>query len=1065
MSRSALHGTLAARVPAIGVAIAFFLVAGSAHAQQGSTAIVVGVVQDQSHAAIPGATVTLAHLDTTTTTEVITDERGQYRTPPLRIGRYEVNIELQGFRRFQQKDVVLNIGDVRTVNASLELGELSEQITVSASVPLLSMADSTVGTVITNQQIKDLPLNGRDYLQLAALSSGTGPSNGVGISVGGQNGAQVAFLLDGQDNNNQQIAIRDQKEVIKPSVDAIQEFKVVTNGYSAEYGRSSSGVVSVALKSGTNTLSGAVYDFFRDDALDAKDFFATEKQPFRRNQYGSAVGFPLLVNKTFFFGDFEVGTIRNSSPTISTLPSAALRAGQFASTVRDPLTGLPFPGNQIPASRIDPIAAKVLGFVPLPQTGAAANNFIYNSPRNQDARKGDVRVDQVLSGNQNLYVRYSYQGTEDGLSPPLPPDAQGNIYTGGGAETSTSKAWVGVHNQVWSPKLLSSIRVGANSIAWASEIPDQALRGIGIPGVAEVEPGFSQVQITGYPSWGVTNTPNYDTSRNRQVSGDITWSQGTHTVKTGVQLNWLETSFLSSQRSSGRFNFNGQYTGNPFGDFLLGYASGASLSKWAELEFASRYTHFFVQDDWRITPRLTINAGVRYELSPPPLEANDRIVNFDMDTDPLHPRLVVAGEEGNDYASRALQAVNYKQIAPRVGFAYSLPGEKTVVRGGWGVFYSNMITVGGMSSMEINPPNHLRIELSTDRAVPSIFLNQGFAANALTPQFARNVTLVSQDRSDKIPTAQQWNVNVQRELPGAVVIDIGYNGNRLYNDWRSIDGNPAPPGAGDINARRQFTSTLVPGTTDAITLANVVRIQKDGWLRYHGLQTKIEKRYSKGVSVLGAYTWSKTVGVSYPPGGANNVYQTPLDLEAEEAVAENDRRHYFVASGIYEIPFGRDTTQAASGGKRIALAVLGGWSISPILSISSGAPLNLTVNGNPSNTGQSDRPNVVGDWQLENPTVEQWFNTSAFVANDRYTYGNATRNLLRGPGTFNLDLALRKAFPISGRVRGEVRLESFNATNTPPLGNPNTQVGNPNFGRILTAGPARSNQVSMKVLF
>jgi hypothetical protein len=980
----------------------------------------------------------------------------------MRIGSYTVAIELPGFKRFQQQNLVLNLGDVRTVNATLELGTLSEEVTVAATPPLISTADSTVGTVITNQQIKDLPLNGRDYLQLAALSAGTGTGGGIGISVGGQNGAQVAFLLDGQDNNNQQIAIRDQKEVIKPSIDAIQEFKVVTNSYSAEYGRSSAGVVSVALKSGTNSLSGVAYEFFRDARFDAKNYFASEKQPFRRNQYGGALGGPILRNKTFFFGDVELGTIRQTSPVISTLPSQAQRLGQFSTAIRDPLTGQPFLNNRIPASRIDPIAARALGYLPLPQTSARTNNFLYNTPGNQDAKKGDFRVDQIISGNQNAYFRYSYQGVEDSASPPLPADANGNLYSGGGADTSISKSWVGVHNKVWTPRLLSSIRVGANSIAWTSEIPSQSLNGIGIPGVGESQPGFSQLAITGYPSWGVTNTPNYDTSRNRQLSGDITWTQGTHNVKGGVQMNWLQTSFLSSQRSSGVFNFNGQYTGDPFADYLLGYASAASLSQWAELEFRTRYTHFFVQDDWSVTRRLTINAGVRYEISPPALELYDRIVNFDMDTNPGQPRLVAAGAEGDDYASRALQEQNSHMWAPRVGFAYSLPGEKTVVRGGWGLFYSNMITVGGMSSMEINPPNHLRIQLSTDRNVPSVFLNEGFSPDALTPKFARNVTLVSWERAAKIPTSQQWNANVQRELPGAVLLEVGYTGNRLYNDWLSLDGNPAPPGAGDINARRRFQTAAVPGSDDLITLANVVRIQKDGWLHYNALQTRIEKRYAKGVSFLAAYTLSKTFGLSYPPGGANNQFQDPSNLAGEEAPGENDRRHKFVISGLYELPYGRTSS---SGPQNWTEAIFGGWSVSPILTIVSGAPLNLTVNGNPSNTGQSDRPNVVGDWHLDNPTVDQWFNTAAFVANERYTLGNASRNMLRGPGTFNLDVALRKAFPLSSGLRGEVRLEQFNATNRAPLGNPNTQVGNPNFGRILTAGPGRSTQLSIKLLF
>jgi len=408
-------------------------------------------------------------------------------------------------------------------------------------------------------------------------------------------------------------------------------------------------------------------------------------------------------------------------------------------------------------------------------------------------------------------------------------------------------------------------------------------------------------------------------------------------------------------------------------------------------------------------------------------------------------------------ASRALQGINYKQFAPRAGVAYSLPGDRTVVRGGFGIFYANLITLGGMQSMEINPPNHVRINQSTSAAAPSIFLSQGFADDALSPASARNVTLVSYDRSDKTPTAYQWNLNVQRELPGQVVVEVGYNSNRFVNDWRQIDGNPAPPGPGDINARREFTSAVVPGTDDVISLSNVVRIQKDGWSRYRALQTKVEKRYSKGVSLLASYAWSRTLAFG-------NFFQDANNLDAEVAVADTDRTHYFVGSGVLDLPFGRDRTIGRAWGG-VADAAFGGWSLSPIVTIASGAPLNLTVNGNPANTGQNDRPNVVGDWELENPTPERWFNTAAFVANDRYTFGNAPRNLLRGPGSFNLDVVLRKSFKVSDRVTADLRFESFNATNTPALGTPNTQVGNVNFGRISSAGAARSNQVAVKLSF
>ena len=1035
------------------------LVPVAARAQQANTAVIVGTVVDSSDAAVPGATIRLTHRETSATSELVSDERGQYRTAPLRIGEYNLSVELQGFKTFVQRGVVLNIGDVRKVDARLQLGDVSEQITVAAAVPLLSTADSTVGTVITNRQIKDLPLNGRDYLQLASLSSGTLPTSGVGISIGGQAGSQVAFLLDGQDNNNQQISTghSGQKEVVKPSVDAIQEFKVVTNGYAAEYGRSSSGVVSVSLKSGTNSLQGTVYEYFRHDALDAKNFFATEKPPYRRNQFGGAAGFPLVRNRTFFFGDVERGVLRRSSTTVSTLPTVANRNGQFLSAVRDPLTGLPFPGGQIPASRVDPVAARILGYVPLPQTPGLTNNFVYNSPSNQDALKGDFRIDQIISPSQNLYFRYGYQKTDNAVTSPLPPDAGGNYYAGGGNDVSNSRSWVFVHNKIWSPTLISSVRAGWNEIAWTNILPDQALKGVGIPGVNESNPGFSQINITGYRALGVTNVPNQDDSWNRQISADLTSTRGAHTFKGGVQAYLLGIDFLSSQRSSGIFNFNGQYTGNAFADFLLGYASSSNLSKYAALNFRSPYTHFFAQDDWRVTRSLTLNLGLRYELSPPAVDVNDAIANYDMDTDPANPHLVLAGSEGSDRASRALQGINYKQFAPRAGFAYSLPGDRTVVRGGFGIFYANLITLGGMQSMEINPPNHVRINQSTSAASPSIFLSQGFADDALSPASARNVTLVSYDRSNKTPTAYQWNLNVQRELPGQVVVEIGYNSNRFVNDWRQIDGNPAPAGPGDINARREFTSAVVPGTDDVISLSNVVRIQKDGWSRYRALQTKVEKRYSKGVSLLASYAWSRTLAFG-------NFFQDANNLDAEIAVADTDRTHYFVGSGVWDLPFGRDRAIGSTWGG-VANAALGGWSLSPIVTLASGAPLNLTVNGNPANTGQNDRPNVVGDWELENPTPERWFNTAAFAANDRYTFGNAPRNLLRGPGSVNLDVVLRKSFRVSDRVSADLRFESFNATNTPALGNPNTQVGNVNFGRISSAGAARSNQVALKLSF
>ena len=429
--------------------------------------------------------------------------------------------------------------------------------------------------------------------------------------------------------------------------------------------------------------------------------------------------------------------------------------------------------------------------------------------------------------------------------------------------------------------------------------------------------------------------------------------------------------------------------------------------------------------------------GLRYELSPPAIDANDAMANFDMDTDPANPHIVPAGAEGDDWASRALQGVNYQQFAPRAGAAYSLPGDKTVIRGGFGIFYSNLITAGRHAidgDQPAQPPAHQPDHVSGGAVDLS---RQGFPDNALTPAFARNVTLVSYDRSSRHRRPTSGTSTCSASCRAASSWTSATTPTTSSTTGGSSTATRRRP-AGDIDARRQFTSTVVPGTSDTITLSNVVRVQKDGWSRYRALQTKVEKRYSKGLSLLASYAWSRTIGL------ANNV-QNPLDIEAEVAVLDTYRAHNFVASGVYELP--------------------GGFSVSPIVTLVSGAPLNLTVNGNPANTGQSDRPNVVGDWELDNPSPEQWFNTAAFVANDRYTYGNAPRNLLRGPRTFNVDMVVRKTFSLSARVNVDLRFESFNLTNSPAFGNPNTQVGNPNFGRISSAGAARSNQLAVKLLF
>jgi hypothetical protein len=1062
----------------------FLSTAARVSAQEVDAAIVVGSVVDSGQAAITNATVRLTHLATNSVVEVHTNERGEYRTPPLRLGEYELNVESPGFKRFDQKGIVLNIGDVRQVDATLEIGELSQTVTVESAAPLLQTQDSTVGTVITNQEITELPLNGRNYQQLALLSAGTIPplANNVGISIGGQPSAQVAYLLDGQDNNNQGMSPSGnagQKDIVEPSVDALQEFKVVTNGYSAEYGRSSSGVISAAIKSGSNQLHGEGFEFVRNAALDAENYFTeagARKPPFGRNQYGGAIGGPIVHDKTFFFGDFEIARIRETYTSVASLPGVAELAGEFATPIKDPSTGLLFPVVDglyaIPTAQIDPIAQKVVNLLISAHANPATtapNNFVYASPENTDAHRWDIRIDQILSDRQSLYFRYSSEVQLPGITSLLPPAPGEGYFSYGPASSKTGEQTVDGTSAVLgythtlSNTLLFSVRVGWNDLYWNNTLPAQQLTGIGIPGVNETNPGFSGLLVTGLPSLGVTNVPNTDISQNRQLSGDLTWTKGSHSVKFGVQEYWLQTNFHSSQTSGGTFNFNGQYTGAPFADFLLGDASAASVSTYANLNFRIPETNLFVQDDWKVNRHLTLNIGLRYEITPPAVDVHNAIANYEMNTDPYvgTPQLVLAGANGGSLASRALQNVDYHQFAPRVGFAYSL-GDKTVVRGGYGIFYSNVITVGGMSSMEKNPPDSVVVNENPSKTVPSVFLQDGFATNALSLANAKNVQLVSFDQRSVPPTDYQWNLNVQRQAPGGFLLEVGYVGNNFDHNWWSIDGNPAPLTAtpvGSLNSRRIYTFAAVPATPYTISLSNVKRIQKSGYSRYDALQTKLEKRYANGLSLIASYSYSKTMALGDAAG-----LQNPLDWAAEYAVAGQDVTHHFVGSAIYELPFGRNK-RFGDGWNGVTNAFLGGWAVDPIITASTGFPVNLTESTDPSNTGQNDRPNVVGDWHLANPTVNEWFNTAAFLANAQGTFGDAKRNLLRAPGLFNIDLAAHKSFQITERVSAQLRVESFNFTNTPAFAAPDAVLGDPNFGRIQSAGNPRQVQLGVKVLF
>lgn len=1069
-------------------------------AQASDSAAIIGMVSDASGGVLPGVKVRLTHSATGTTYTTESNASGYFRTPPVRIGEYVIDVEAPGFKRTSRRGVVLSIGDTRRVDIMLEVGQVSEQIEVAAQAPLLQTSDGSAGNVMENRQILELPLNGRDYLQLARISAGVAPparsefGNMQGISVGGSQATQVNFLIDGIDNNNQSIASQgDQKEAIKPQIDAVAEFKVVTNAFSAEYGRSMGGVVTLTTKSGTNQFHGTVFEFLRNERMDAKNYFTPPgraKPPFKRNQYGFAAGGPVIRNKVFFFADAEWSKIRESNNAVQTVPNPTDLTGDFSrnsTRIYDPSTysaatgtRQPFAGNVVPASRVDPVSARVRSFWPAPQLAAAARNYTFIYPRVNDLNRWDVRYDQTLNDRTNAYFRLSGQHTFSARVPGLPDSADGRHKLGNDTNI-TNRQMALVLNRVWKPNLVMSVRGGwsfiETAVTSAFSAPLNPEVGINMRnGLDSVVPGLSGLGVTGFAGLGGGGF-NFIQSQTRQVSGDVTWTKGNHTVKFGQTVLWLQSGIFNHGSGLGGFSFDGRFTENPtprggglpLADFLLGTAFQITSSNYRYMQLRAPWFQQYVQDDWRISDRLTINIGLRYELNLPWVEKNNKIANFDMDTDPNNPRFVVAGAEGGGRAARALVATDRTNFAPRFGFAYKA-GQNTVVRGGYGLFFGNIMNTGGAEFMEVNPPVHTAVLFTTDRLNPTLLLREGAAP--LSPRNAPPVLPASFERNAPWPIAQQWNLNIQRQLPGDVLFEIGYFASKGNHIVRHINLNYARPGPGDINSRRRFQRAIFPGTELSVPLASTHSFRNDANSMYHGLQTKVEKRFGKGLSFLGSYAWSRAIGdYAFIPGedralGADWQVQDPLNLRAERSLLNQHLKHRLVASYLYELPFGRSRKWGANW-NRAADLVLGGWMFGGITSLLTGSPLNVSVVGNPSNTGDLDRPDVIGDWRLPDSDrrPERWFNTSAFARNQPFRFGNAGRNILEGPGISKFDLTIHKDFRPAEGFRLQFRAEAFNAFNTPIFDGPNLQVGNVNFGIISNAAPPRIMQMGLKLMF
>ncbi|MBI1357453.1 MAG: hypothetical protein GC160_24190 [Acidobacteria bacterium] len=1064
---------------------------------QVDTGVILGDVTDTSGARIPGAEITITNLETNGVYMTESDATGHYRSRPLQVGQYSVSAEVTGFKRAIQTGILLRIRQEAVIDLILEVGTVSEEVTVTADAPLLQATEASRGEVIDNQKIVDLPLNGRNYLQLGLLTAGTNtPPPGArfgGFSASGMRVSHNNYLLDGMDNNSNQHAGQSRTgEVIRPSVDAIQEFKVQTSNFSAEFGRNVGAVVNASIKSGSNDFHGGLFEFLRNEKLDARNFFddpTIPVPPLKRNQFGGLIGGPVIKNRTFFFFDYQ-GTIERRSGTAQvTIPTPSEVVGDFSNSIYnnapaqifdpdtyDAATGMrdPFPNNIIPQSRIDPVGSNVAALYPTPNRSGAINNFFSNPLTHEDTHQFDVRVDHTIGAKDTVYGRYSQQSYKE-LNPQNLP---GRAFTGGVKHVNDGYSGVFTHTHVFSPSLIHTFKAGYNRLYTLRTLPvdGDINQELGIQGTAPID-GMASFSITGFQNLGFANTPQDADSQTRQLTSDLSWTGGRHSIKTGANLNWIQAPHLQAFQSKGVFTFDGGFSrqssnnkfGVPFADVLIGYPTQTQISTVAQGNQRRRLYAMYVQDDWRASDKLTVNLGLRWEYVGPWFEKYNHYANFDYDTDPSNPQLVLASDGG--IKQRSTLNPDYNNFAPRVGLAYKLTG-KTVIRTGFGIYYGGVTHIGDRY-LHASPPFYFNSPISTDRITPSVILRTGVPAGATTSNVS-NLQTITQVRNNPTPYSQQWNFTIQQQVSRDLMVEIAYAGTKGTRLTQRYDGNAPLPGPGNINSRRPYTSVDVPGLGVVTPLSDNFRREFSANSSFHSLQAKVEKRLSAGLSFLATYQFSKTMsdarGGADAGGTAPVGVQNPYDLQAERSLADEHFPHRFVSSLNYDLPFGRGRSMMANA-HPVVDAILGGWAVGGIVTLVSGQRVNLGVQGNPANTGgrNPNRPNVVPGQELmlsdSERSLQRWFNTNAVVKNDPFTFGNAARNILQAPGTTNFDLAIYKLFRFQETMRVQFRAEFFNASNTPKFSPPGSTVGTGQLGVINSAAPGRILQFGLKFNF
>lgn len=1173
-----------------------FLVSACAVFAQRDLATITGTVTDASGGVVPSATVTVTEQATGQVYELTTNEVGSFTRPALKPSTYNVTVSAPGFKKSEQKDIILNAGERTGVNIMLTLGDTGQTVEIGASAPLLQTESTQVGATITSKTLTDVPLGGqRNFAYLARMVPGVVPAeqgardgNNGGFSANGvRSNGQNNFLLNGVDNNINTIDFLNQTAyAIGPSIEAISEMNVITNGYNAEYGRAAGGVVNVNLKSGSNELHGSLFELLQNKALDANTWTNNSAGkplgPFVQNQFGATLGGPLKKNKLFMFGDYQGTRIASSGGSVPglgragfiTIPTAEMKNGDFssllvgngqigtdpseraiikgaiydpASTVFDasgtPISRTPFQGNIIPKSRWDPAFAKILSLYPATNqpivTGTQpARDFFYVSPGSQVTDQGDGRVDYRLSDKDSLFGSLSWSNTGKTSGSPFPGPLDGADFNGA-QETDLSRNAQVSYTRVWRSSIISETRVGFTRLVTSrlGANPDKDLfKEFGIGGYNPTgatanngglpQIGFSSYQQTGANNWIPTKEYNnvWDFIQN------VALNKGSHSLKFGAEFRQIkfpffqvpnphgvisyssnQTAFPSDAKGSNGTNFSAQ-TGDAVASALLGQIDSGNISSTNFVSSQKVAYAGYIQDDWKLTPKLTLNIGVRYELWSPIDERFGRQANFDLQNltlnipkgrnqdDPLPPNFATAFptvKVTRGQVPSTLIPWDKYDIGPRFGLAYQVMN-KTVLRLGYGIFYGGEENQGGSPNRGEGVPFNETVNLVRGNTISKFVsvsdpncVGCNYFAGGLTGGYPTNVFTLPAPVSFRgvqddfrNPLVHKWNVIVQRELPGNMALELGYLGNHQAHQLILWNSDPCP-NLGYVNnpALSCENTRLIRGPAGSASIGNGLSMTSTfGYGNYAAGTVKLEKRYSQGLQFLTSYVWAHALANSGTPlsGSTNFGVPDPTNYGSAYSTAAWDIRHSFTTGFNYEIPFGKGKRFGGSVNRGVDL-IAGGWHTNGLLVLRTGQPFTIAGTSCQGNWNRcmpdlvaGKNPNAAPSSGRSPGTNGQWFDVSAFAIAAPLTGGNLGLQSNTGPPTRTLDFSIFKDFALTERFKFQFRGEAYNLANTPQFDRPNANLsdsklagGNENFGKVTQsiAGTERHIQFSLRLQF